>query len=362
MRGPLGALCTIAIVGCGLSRHLGPIQLIPLATLGATSGPGVIANDPVVSAGLRSGVRVLIPAGTGGETTPLVYAGDGRFLGTLEATTDSASGFRRPVFTRVGPGDSLWVFDAADRVLVFGPGRNYVRTVPLPVSPWDAVILRDGRLLVTSSDAGHPLPALLLDATGQVVREIGSADSAALAIKAPRHIMIGPDGTWWTMPTAFRWQFEHWDTTGAAIGVLAEPAPGWFLPYDTLHSGSVSQSPSPMLVDAWFDDVGRLWVVGQVADRHWSRGFAPSHDATADAVAVITDPDRAFDTMMQIVDPVTDKELAETRLDASYTSGVEPGVLLRVLNTRSGWKQAQLIRVKLDTAAASQLVRASAVN
>ncbi len=361
MRAAFGVCCAIAVAGCGLSRHIGPLQLVPLATLGATSGPGVIASDPVVSPRLANGVRVLIPAGTGGETAPLVYGGDGRFLGALQASTDTTTGFHRPLFSRVGSGDSLWVFDAADRALVFGPARNYVRTVPLPVSPWDAVMLRDGRLLVTSSDAGHPLPVLLLDATGHVVRQIGAADSAALAIKAPRQIVVGPDGTWWTMPTAFRWQFEHWDTTGASIGVLAQPEPKWFTPYDALRSGSVSRPPPPVLIDAWFDGLGRLWVLGRVADPHWSRGFAPSRDTAADAVSVITDPDRAFDTMVQVLDPATDREITETRLDASYTSGVEPGVLLRVLNTRSGWKQAQLVRIRFDPTA-SRLTSASAVN
>jgi hypothetical protein len=338
--------CALALTACGIARQLGPIQLVRMGAIGATEGAGAMASAPQVSAPLPGGARVLIPAGA---TPPLVYAANGQFLGNLDAGTDSSDTFDQPVFVRLGPGDSIWVFDAGERVLVFDPDRKFVRAVPLPVAPWDAVVLPDGRILVTTADAGHPLPALLLDDSGRVVRQIGAADTAAMAIQAPRHIFLGPDGSWWTMPTAFRWQLEHWDTLGQSLGTLKEPHPRWFAPYDKLQAGSVSQPPSPTLSDAWFDNHGHLWVMGEVADSQWSKGFGPPPpNDSDDQRAVIIDPDRAFDTMLEAIDPTTDSILAQTRLDASYVSAVEPGVLLRVIDTKAGWKRAVLMQVRFD--------------
>ncbi len=358
----VGMLCAMVIAGCQLSRRLGPIQLLPFATFGASSGPGVLSSGPVVSPPLPDGDRVLIPHGSGSVTLPLVYSAGGRYVGTLVGGSDTATNFQHPVFARLGPGDSLWVFDAANRVLVFDASRRYVRTVTLPIAPWDAVILRDGRLLVTSADAGAPLPAFLIDRNGHTVRLIGGADPTAADIKAPRNVVLGPDGTVWTVPTAFRWRLEHWDTTGTLIKVLQDPAPRWFTPYDNFQSGSPRQAPSSQLLNAWFDAAGRLWVVGRRADPHWYRGFSGAHQTADDAVAVITDPDRAYDTMLQVIDPSTGRELAETRLDASYTSVVEPGVLVHVQTASSGWKTAQLVRINFDSARVQHLAQGATTN
>ena len=172
--GRMTAACAaLALIACGgRGRQLASIRLEPLVTFGADSGIGAIATEPRVSALHPGGFRIVIPAAGAGSvaTAPLVYSGDGTFLGTLSGGERPDEQFQVPLFARFGPGDSIWVFDGAGRALIFGPDRHYARTVSLPVTPWDALVLTDGRMLVSPADANRPLPLLLLDPSGRVIR------------------------------------------------------------------------------------------------------------------------------------------------------------------------------------------------
>ena len=336
----LGAL----VVGCGRgSRAVAPITLESMTTFGATAGAGTMATWPRVSARHAGGYRILVPQPGGVAALPLAYADDGRLLGPLAATGDSVGGFREPLFTRIGPGDSLWLFDNAQRVLVFSPNRNWVRTIPLLVGPWDAVVGADGRTLISSSSSERPFPLLLITATGAIEREF-PGDSVSQSIHSPRRVIRAPDGSWWTMPMQFRYRLEHWDTTGVLLGVI-ERTPKWFPPYTRAYSPSPDHAPSPMLMDAWFDAAGRLWVLGKAADPKWAAGLTTPRDSASS----IEDADLVYDTVLEVLDPASGALLAQTRFDVSYPFAVEPGVVMRVRTTANGWNRAELMRVVLDT-------------
>ena len=339
----LGALLSAC---SGASRTIAPITLEPMATIGAAEGSGTMATWPRVSAHHPGGFRVLVPQPGGMAALPLAYADDGGLLGPMGASGDSTGGFREPLFTRIGPGDSLWIFDNAQRVLVFGPNRRWARTVQLPVGPWDAQVGADGRMLIAASASDRPLPLLQLSAVGVVEREF-AADSISQSIHSPRRLIHAPDGSWWTMPMQFRYRLEHWDTSGALLGVL-ERRPEWFQSYRTSLAPSREQAPSPMLMDAWFDSAGRLWVLGKAADPNWSAGLTPPNAHGTDPA--IGDADKVYDTVIEVLDPATGALLAATRFDVSYPFAVEPGVVMRVRTTADGWNQAELMRVVLDTA------------
>ena len=336
------------LAGCGRgSRTVAPITLEPMVTIGATEGAGTMATWPRVSARHPGGFRVLVPQPSGVASLPLAYADDGRFLGTLDASGDSAGGFREPLFARVGPGDSLWLFDNAQRALVFGPDRAWVRTVQMSVGPWDAVLAVDGRILIASSSSERPFPLQLLSATGVIEREF-AGDSVSQSIHSPRRVIRAPDGSWWTMPMQFRYRLEHWDTTGVLVGVI-ERAPEWYPPYAQSQGPSREQAPSPMLMDAWFDSAGRLWLLGKTADPHWASGLLPRTVSDGAGGPAIGDADKVYDTVIDVLNPATGALLASTRFDVSYPFAVEPGVVMRVRTTANGWNRAELMRVVLDT-------------
>ena len=338
------------VAGCvDGGRELAPIRLEPMTTLGAESGDGAIATTPRVSARHPGGFRIVIPSAGGVATLPLVYSDDGHFLGTLKAGGSVDEQFQVPLFARIGPGDSVWIFDGGQRALVFAPDRTYVRTAQLPVSPWDALVLPDSRMVIAPANGDRPLPLLLLSATGAHIRDIGGGDSASGALHTPRWIARDADGSIWSMPMQFRWRLEHWDTTGTPLAAI-DRRPGWFLPYTELFPLTRQHAPQPAIEGAWADRAGRFWVLGMAADPHWPLGLgARQQDSLSQ---VIVNPDKLFDTVLEVIDLRTGKLVASARMDAWYPSEVEPGVIMHVDNTQGGWKRAQLLRVIFDSAAA----------
>lgn len=335
----------LALLACREgSRALAPISLEPLVALGATSGDGAMATWPRVSPRHPLGYRILVPQPGAVPALPLVYDDDGRFLQALGTLGTGARDFREPQVARIGPHDSVWVFDAVQGILVFDPDRHWIRTIPLGMSPWDAQVLPDGRILLASTSTARPFPLQLITRTGAVDREL-PGDSIAQSIHSPRRILLAPDGTVWTLPMQFRWRLEHWDTLGNSLGAI-ERRPAWFPPYTRSTEVSRDVAPQPTLQDAWFDADGRLWILGKVADPKWYDGLG-----TADGGAVaITDPDRVADTILEVIDPATGRVLAEARFDVSYPFAVEPGVIMRVTTSAEGWHRAELMRVRLDSA------------
>lgn len=345
--GRITAACAAALVGCsGRGRQLAPIRLEALVTFGADSGVGAIATDPRVSALHPDGFRIVIPAaGAGGVgTAPLVYSRDGQFLGTLQGGGRPDEQFQVPLFARFGPGDSIWVFDGAGRALIFSPDRRFARTASLPVTPWDALVLSGGRMLVSPADANRPLPLLLLDASGGTIHEFGSADTLHSGPLAPRWLALGADGSFWSMPTHFRWRLEHWDSNGTALRAI-ERRPDWFIPYVRDVPPDASHPPEPAIRGLWLGPAGRLWVLGEAADQAWRTGLTGHGPGSAE---VIGDPDKVFDTIIECLDPQSGATIAESRLDPSYRSAVGPGVVMRVRQTPSGWKKIDLSTVVFD--------------
>ncbi len=342
------ALLIVAQAGCG-ARDLAPIRLEPLATIGAEDGDGAMATWPRVSARHPGGYRILVPQPGAVSALPIVFADDGTFLGTLGTRGDGPGDFVEPLFARLGPGDSIWVFDGAQRVLVFGPDREFARSVTLPVAPWDAVVLASGELAVTPAVFGAPLPWLLLDRDGNLLRQIGSSDGT---VPTPRRIIAGPNGTVWTLAMTHRWLHQQWDLEGNLLETLVL-APDWYTAHDELLGPGPDRPPQSAVQDGWVDTGGRLWIVGKATDPNWRDGVTIGSSGNAS----VADPDKVYDTVVDVFDPSNGATLAEARFDGAYPFTAEPGVLMRVVTTTAGWHRAELARLLVDT---TRLVRQGA--
>jgi hypothetical protein len=331
--------------GCGEGdRRLAPIQLDSMLTIGATQGEGVMMSWPRVSPRLPNGTRILVPQPGGVSALPTVLGDDGKYLGTIGAEGDEAGEFRGALFARVGPGDSVYIFAENPRAVVFSADRRPGRTIPLPMGIWDALVLPDQRIVLTSPMNERPLPFLLLDSQGKLLQELGGSDSASLAVKSPRWLARGNDGSYWTMPMQFRWRLEHWDSTGALIKAI-DRNPAWFPHYQQMLALTHTQPPQPTVQAFWVDSAGRLWVLGRTGDPTWAKGLGPVRAGVTGAVAPILDPDKVYDTVIELRDAATGELISQTRFDVSYPFMVEPGVVMRVLDTPEGWKRAELMRV-----------------
>lgn len=331
-----------ALAGCGHARGLAPFSLRAIDSLGADSGAAAIANLASISARSGRGYRVVMPASGSGTVAPLLFADGNRFLRILRAGADTDQQFERPLFARIGPDDSIWVFDDAPRALVFSPEGNFVRAFRLPASPWDALVLPGSRVVIAPAHADRPLPLLLLRTDRPGAEEFETTDGAAIA--APRWLALDPDGTLWSMPVQFRWRIEHWDTMGRSLGTAERRTP-WFEPYGKLIPPSVLQPPQPEVRGFWVDASHNIWIVGRVSDRRWARGLAA--DRAGVRGRVISDADRVFDSAIEVYDPVSRSTLAAATMDRVYPWMAEPGAIARISDRPSGWKLVELVRVTL---------------
>lgn len=335
-RGGWRRFVLLLVLGCdSQGRGLSSIRVEPVVTLGAASGDGAIATTPVVGARHPGGFRVVIPAASAIGTLPIIFDSAGRYLGSLRGNDSPLGAFNGPMFSRLGPGDSIWVFDNSARVLVFGPERDYVRTFMLPEVVRDGMLLPDGRLIVTSDSGGV---IQLVESTGKLVRTMGAQDSSGRLVNQGHSIVTAIGGTFWTTTVAGRWRLEHWDTAGALLGSV-EPQATWFPaePRDGLAAVVAGdRPPAPRIVAAWTDASNRLWSVGEVADQRWKPGVA------------VTDGDKYFDTIIEVRNLTAGTLIAMSRLDNHYSSLAEPGVLVHVIRTSAGWQRAELMRVVFD--------------
>jgi hypothetical protein len=337
-------LAAISVSACsGEGRALAPIQLTPIVTLGATDGEGAIATTPTVSARHPGGFRIVIPAASAIAAPPLLFLDDGRFVGTLAGDTASDRDGGRPMFARLGAGDSIWLFDNNARVQLFSPDHEFVRSLPLPHIAWDAAVLRDSRFLTT----GDSLAVVdLRDASGRLVRSFG-VDPDSTNVSGDIHgILRGAAATFWTTTLSGHWALDQWDTAGTHLRTL-QPQADWFpaAPVPAPSGAPLGRNPPPpRIIGGWTDANGRLWILGEVADPHWQRGLG-SHGSAGTADMTVIDEDKYYDSILEVRDPNTGLLIASVRFDQHCSSIAEAGVLVHPLVTSAGWQRAELLRV-----------------
>ncbi|MGH7523029.1 MAG: hypothetical protein ACREK8_01860, partial [Gemmatimonadales bacterium] len=161
---------------------------------------------------------------------------------------------------------------------------------------------------------------------------------------APRWLARGSDGTFWSMPTRFRWRLEHWDSIGKLLSTV-ERRPAWFTPYARDMAPDGNHPPEPVIRGFWLGPLDRLWVLGEVADRTWRTGLASHLPGSAE---VISDPDKVFDSVIESVDLRSGASAAEAHFDPAYDGVAGAGTVVRVGLTTSGWKRVELFAVKFD--------------
>ncbi len=342
------ASLALASVACGRSsRELAPIRLDPVAMIGDTAGPTVLRSAARVSELHPAGFRIVIPQLGGTQALPARFDAQGHHLNDLGSWGRRAEGFDRPLFTRFGPGDSLWIFDANRRVLIFDTAGEYVRSFTLSANPWDAVILPDGSLLVSTANSGDSVALRHLDAEGRLRRAFRTGNRVEPGL---RQLILGREGRVWAVVMQRQWRVEQWDTAGSFLRGI-DRSPEWYPVYQNFRGPQLDAAPLSTLIDGWEDDAGRLWIMGKVADPNWRDGLLPANNGVGDQSAIIADPDRLYDTMLEVIDPATGSLLASTRLDPSYTMVLEPGVIGRMVPYSQGVQRIQLLRASLDTTA-----------
>jgi hypothetical protein len=216
---------------------------------------------------------------------------------------------------RYGPGDSLSVFDLSNRRLsVLSPGLDVVRTVPLPALIGSAIPLPNGAVVIQASIYSADrigLPIHLMGVDGKLKRSFGGQSDAVrpgTQYSESRRLALASDGRVWAARVN-EYTLELWDTVGTRHRRLEVPTP-WFKPWVTIADG---EQRLPLIVDVQVDQGGLLWVLIVVADASPRSDTEPPANQSRQARR--SDEHREKDTVLELVDPTSNRILASHRFD-----------------------------------------------
>lgn len=295
---------TTATVSSTVSCRPCRLELVRVATLGDTGGPGEVHQQGVVSRDSRG--RFFVTS-NGDPSTVRVFNQDGRFLASFGRTGAAPGEFTARPDLVMGPGDSLIAIDrAARRATVFDPEYRVARTIQLRAYSGDAIRLPDGRLVVTGNSrtaALIGLPLHLLDARGTLVRSFGSIDERVdLRDRFSMLRSIAPSaygGIWSAKPNSYI--IEKWDTTGS-LRVRVERSADWFRPW-TRPQGALGVTRQPPWLVDMAEHSDTLLVLIRVDDSEWQpRRTAPAPGVPGEFWMPDADKELLYDTIVEVID------------------------------------------------------------
>ncbi|HEU0076076.1 MAG TPA: hypothetical protein VFQ76_00405 [Longimicrobiaceae bacterium] len=255
---------------------------------------------------------------------------------------------------RVGPGDSVHVFEG-NRHTVLAPGLRSVASVRmLPVMPHDIDFFSDGRMVVQSLVAGSGgigQPLHVVGPDGQVVRSFGGTHrwNPKKIYQRFRALAPGSHDQMWSAH-AGEYRIDLWGPDGATRLSLARSA-GWFSPWGDRVESYEEAVRHPRIVDVAEDGRGRLWVNISVPDPDWRPGDR-GRETPVEEVA----PDSEQDTIIEVLDPVRRRLIARARFDESFNNFVGNGPFIWSSGEdREGNKLLRVWRVRLSTSGGGNL-------
>jgi hypothetical protein len=190
-----------------------------------------------------------------------------------------------PLHLAVGPGDSIYVFDAVGaRATVYGPTLRLARSFIIPtaqnLSPSTALLTASKLVvqlpLMTRERIGIPYH-VMNTATGGIERSFGEDSTAVRPGSLERFRVLRPAGDTAHIWTAYfnRYTIERWDVDRGVREFQVTRAVDWFKPGGPYGEDARKIKPNTQLVDLWYDgENARLWVLLRVAARDWEQHHA----------------------------------------------------------------------------------------
>jgi hypothetical protein len=272
-------------------------------------------------------------------------------LGRLEQTIGrfaSGPGEYRLIGTvKSGAGDSLHVFDfGLLRHSVLSPDLTYVRATAIPGPFYDAVFSGNGNLLLagpvaTPAQAGFSVH--LYDAEGNAMRSFGElrtpfTQESQVFFYRPIALTVG-DRVW--IGTLNRYRLELWDLQGNQLATFARHV-SWYQEWTDPTSVNVG-IPPPRMWALSQDSIGRLWIVLAVPDARVRDRARPRVESPARAYQ----PERMFDTIVELFDPRTGRIIASLRDFGAPLRFIRDGVGYRYNERSDGSAFIEVVRLEL---------------
>lgn len=318
------------------------ISVRSVLSFGDEDGEGALPKPPRVAPAPAGSWMVTLWGGST-DGLPRIFDRSGRFLATVGAVGAGPSEFQVPG-AMIRSGDSVFVFDnGLLRAQVVLPPRTIVRTVPWSAPPSEIIELRDGTFVQSRSGDGSGYALQHVSRAGVVLAAFGARARARFEVNAER-LALSPDGSFWSVPLRRELKLQHWTRPGVLSAEVIVETP-LYPPYEQFQSADESRPPSPTVVGIWIDSTS-AWLALEVADANWRDGYgAVAVGEAGRRYLPLSNPDRAFDTLILRVDHSDGSVLAERRLDSWLPQLVMPEVLASHTETEDGWYRAHLWQI-----------------
>lgn len=325
------------------------VTLSKVVTLGAADGPGAFSTRPYFI-GQDSRGRFYAVTPDSPDELPYVFDAQGRYLQRLGRVGDGPGEFRSPTVLRVRQ-DTLYVLDTSGRITILSPSYAIVTTFTGPRGAMDALPLSNGTIVVNALVRDRDRFGFmqhLLDRRGNY---LGSFDPDTLAfnprnITARKRVMAdGGTGRMWTAPLAHHYVVSAWSLTGQLEKQLTR-TPTWFPSYDRAWLVSPTVAPMPYVLGLWEAPDGYLWVVARVADPNWKQGLGKAVEVEGRTIYPVDDAQEVYDSVIEVIDPLTARLVASTRLPGTIDVVIRPGLVAGVRETEKGALVADVFRVQ----------------
>jgi hypothetical protein len=302
-----------------------PLRAERVVLLGEETGPGYVGT-PVGVVERSDGTWVL--ADREDQNRLKVFGADGSFLRSVGRAGDGPGEFRTVNHIALLGADTLEVYDLGGlRIQQFGPRFEPGSATRLPgFHAASMARVADGRRVVNAIVAvpsGIGLPLHLVSETGEILASFGSDPPIEdLRTSHRRYFSLTPRETAWaTRHTEYR--LEEWTWEGRRVRALVRDAP--WLKRDGDRQLSPDGVPNAGVRAIREDREGRLWVAVLVPGSDWESGVGPQEQFTGQVTTGITNMERAFDTIIEVIDPETGRILGTQRLSVPVQGFVDDG-------------------------------------
>lgn len=323
-----------------------------VVTLGEREGPGRVGQAYGRARDSRG--NYYIAHGDGGFRSEQIWVfdSDGTFVRTIGRAGEGPGEYREIQRLDVLPGDTLVVHDARQkRRTTLSPDLTVLETQPFEVGRFSAsVSLPSGQMVVvehqrTPGRLGYPLQ--LVSQSGGIIRSFGASDPEYRSKEPYRYlksVALGPDaGSVWSVGKG-DYLIELWDTAGIRRAAFQREAE-WFEPF-VLDTPITPDGPKPqaMVGGLRVDSSDRLWVTSVVASDDWREAVTAYWEDPRDVYAFM----QVYDTILEIIDPISGELLVSQRLSDIQTSGwIDEDLILSYREDELGYPFLDVYRISL---------------
>jgi hypothetical protein len=273
----------------------------------------------------------------------------GKYIGRLGRLGRGPGEMLEPLAILPARADSIYVIDMQlGMVNVFAGDGKFGRRFAAPVYGNASAALRDGRLVLGGETVGSRDLFVITDAEGKTVRAFRQSD--APQIPQGRNLAVNvataSDGSIWSVLLG-KYLISKWDTTGKELLRLRAAMP-WFHPDQGMldASGHFSATVSATVNSIQEDSAGLLWVFSIVPDPNVEKKY-PGKTWLRASITAGAQSD-VYDYIIDVIDPVNGKLIAEKRVDQYLSLGlIAPRRTFSFEENEAGARRAVIWRLDL---------------